>query len=151
MRFCESIQQCNSSRKLAGQDNDAPKKVRSILRPFRFFYPIKTLVGPRFSSVFRCFFLNLHHHMEVHRIKEATTNDVDAYRSKQKEAEEVENKAIADSITDQIVSLVRAHLENHAEDRDKILAVIKKYAQDIRFAYRKNISCVTSQLFPMII
>lgn len=57
-------------------------------------------------------------------------NDVDAYRSKQKEAEEAENKAIADSITDQIVSLVSAHLENHAEDRDKILAVIKKYAKD---------------------
>ena len=57
-------------------------------------------------------------------------NDVDAYRSKQKEAEEAENKAIADSITDQIVSLVSAHLENYAEDRDKILAVIKKYAKD---------------------
>ena len=89
--------------------------------------------------------------MEVHRIKEITTNDVDAYRSKQKEAEEAENKAIADSITDQIVSLVSAHLENHADDRDKILAVIKKYVKDIRFAYRRKIACVTSQLFPMII
>lgn len=57
-------------------------------------------------------------------------NDIDAYRSKQREAEESENRAIADGITDQVMALINSHLETHKEDRDDIVTIVKKYAKD---------------------
>jgi hypothetical protein len=57
-------------------------------------------------------------------------NDVDAYRSKQKEAEESENRAIASSITDQVMAIINAHMESHPEDRDDIAAIVRKFAKD---------------------
>lgn len=58
------------------------------------------------------------------------TDQIEDYRSKQREAEEAENKVIADSITDQALALINAHLENHADDRDNIVAIVKKFAKD---------------------
>lgn len=57
-------------------------------------------------------------------------NDVDAYRSKQREAAEAENRAIADGITDQVMVTINTHLESHADDRDAIISIVKKYAKD---------------------
>lgn len=57
-------------------------------------------------------------------------DDIDAYRSRQKEAEEAENRQIADGITDQIMTIINAHLEQHADDRDAIVAIVKKFAKD---------------------
>lgn len=56
--------------------------------------------------------------------------DPDNWRSKQKEAKDGEDRAIADSITDQVVEIVNAYLENHAEEREGIIAIVKKYAKD---------------------
>ena len=56
--------------------------------------------------------------------------DPDNWRSKQKEAKETENKIIADGITEQIMEIINNHLSNHAEDRDAIVTIVKKYAKD---------------------
>lgn len=57
-------------------------------------------------------------------------DDPDSWRSKQKEAADSEKKAVADGITDQIMAVINAHLESHAEDRDDIVAIVKKFAKD---------------------
>lgn len=57
-------------------------------------------------------------------------NDVDAYRSKQREAEEAEKRMVADSITDQIMDMINSHLATNPEDRDDIIVIVKKYAKD---------------------
>ena len=59
-------------------------------------------------------------------------DDPDSWRSKQKEAEEAESRQIADSITDQVLTLINVHLENNADDRDKMVAIVKKYAKDAK-------------------
>ena len=56
--------------------------------------------------------------------------DPDNWRSKQKEAKETENKVIADGITDQILAIINAHLEGHPDDRDDLIAIVKKFAKD---------------------
>lgn len=56
--------------------------------------------------------------------------DPDNWRAKQKEAEDTEKRIIAEGITDQIMAMINAHLENHAEDRDDIIAIVKKHAKD---------------------
>ena len=57
-------------------------------------------------------------------------DDPDNWRSKQKEAQETENRAIADGITDQVLAIINEHLEAHPEDRDDIVVIVKKYAKD---------------------
>lgn len=56
-------------------------------------------------------------------------NDIDAYRSKQKEAEEREDRMIADAITDTILETINAHLESHPDARDEFVAIVRKYAK----------------------
>ena len=60
----------------------------------------------------------------------AQNDDVDAYRSRQKEAEESESRGIADGITDQILTMINTYLESHPDDRNAIIAIVKKYAKD---------------------
>lgn len=56
-------------------------------------------------------------------------NNVDEYRSKQREAEEAESKEVADSITDKILEIINRYLETHPDERDSIVAIVKKYAK----------------------
>lgn len=56
-------------------------------------------------------------------------NDVDAYRSKQKEAEEAENRAISDSITDKVLEIINVYLETHPDEREDMVTIVKKYAK----------------------
>ena len=56
-------------------------------------------------------------------------NDVDAYRSKQREAEDAENTTIANSITDKALEVINGHLEKHQDARDEIVSIVKKYAK----------------------
>ena len=56
-------------------------------------------------------------------------NDVDDYRSRQREAEEEEARMVAGSITDKIIDIINGYLESNAGERDNIVAIVKKYAK----------------------
>ena len=56
-------------------------------------------------------------------------DDPDTWRAKQREAEEAENRAVADGITNKALELINAHLEGHPDDRDDIVVIVKKYAK----------------------
>lgn len=56
-------------------------------------------------------------------------DDPDNWRSAQKEAENAENRAIAEQIVEQIHQIVTAHLESHPDDKQAVVAVVKKYAK----------------------
>lgn len=57
-------------------------------------------------------------------------DDPDNWRTKQREAEDAEDKLIADQILNQVHELVTGHLAKHPEDRDKIISITKKYAKE---------------------
>lgn len=56
-------------------------------------------------------------------------DDPDNWRSKQKEAMESENRAIADGITNRILDIINTHLEKNPDDRDDIIVIVKEYAK----------------------
>ena len=55
------------------------------------------------------------------------TGDVDAYRSKQKEAESSEDRAIAEEIISQFDSLVRTFLADNPGKSDEVKTFVKRY------------------------
>ena len=57
-------------------------------------------------------------------------DDPDNWRSKQREAEDEEEKLVAQKIVEKIHDLVTAHLSEHPDDRQKIADITKKYARD---------------------
>ena len=57
-------------------------------------------------------------------------NDPDAYRRKQREAEEEEDRMIAEGIINQVHELVTSHLTDHPDDRQKIVTITKKFAKE---------------------
>lgn len=59
-----------------------------------------------------------------------TKDDPDNWRSKQKEAENQEQREIASAIIAQVDTIVNDHLRIHSEDRDAIMEMIKRYAKD---------------------
>lgn len=56
-------------------------------------------------------------------------DDPDAWRAKQKEAEESENRSISDGITDKVLEIINGHLEVNPDAREKIVEIVKKYAK----------------------
>lgn len=56
--------------------------------------------------------------------------DVDAYRSKQKEAEASEEIAIAEEIIHKVDTMVKTYLADHPDDRDAVLKFISKFAKN---------------------
>ncbi len=60
-------------------------------------------------------------------------NDVDAYRSKQKEAEVSEDKAIAEGILAEFDTVLRAYLADHSDESDKVKEFISKYAKKANY------------------
>lgn len=56
-------------------------------------------------------------------------DDPDNWRSAQKEAENAEDRAIAEKIVEQIHQLVTSYLESHPEDKQAVVAIVKKYAR----------------------
>lgn len=57
-------------------------------------------------------------------------DDPDNWRSRQKEAENAEDRLIAGKIVDEIHSLVTTHLANKPDDKQKIIALTKKYVKE---------------------
>lgn len=59
-----------------------------------------------------------------------TKDDPDNWRSKQKEAEQKEQREIAAAIILQVDAAVNGHLRDYPDDRDIIIEIIKKYARE---------------------
>lgn len=53
--------------------------------------------------------------------------DVDAIRSKQREAEHAEDRAIAEQIVREIDGIVRPYVADHEEDRDKVMKLLSRH------------------------
>lgn len=57
-------------------------------------------------------------------------SDVDEYRSKQKEAEVAESKAVAEEIIANFDTLLKTYLADHADMKDKVVKFISKFAKN---------------------
>ena len=68
--------------------------------------------------------------MNFFQIAALDGEDPDAWKAKQKAAEEAEDRAVAEQIIDQVHALVTSHLESNPDDRPKIVAITKKYAKE---------------------
>lgn len=56
--------------------------------------------------------------------------DPDDYRRRQKEAEDEEDRLIAEKIVEQIHALVTEHLKNNPDDKQKVIAITKKFVKE---------------------
>lgn len=56
--------------------------------------------------------------------------DPDNWRSKQRDAEEIEDRMIAEKIVEQIHTMVTDHLSGHPDDKQKIISITKKYVKE---------------------
>lgn len=64
------------------------------------------------------------------QIAQAAAEDVDAYRSRQKEAEVSEEKAVAEEIIRQFDTELKAYLSDHADKSEDVKKFISRYAKN---------------------
>lgn len=64
------------------------------------------------------------------QIAQAQAEDVDAYRSRQKEAEASEEKAVAEEIIRQFDAELKAYLSDHADKSEDVKKFISRYAKN---------------------
>lgn len=67
-----------------------------------------------------------------------TNDDIDAYRSKQKEAEVLESKAIAEQIIAEFDKIVREYLAGNPDKGDEVKKFVSKYAKDGKYQMIKE-------------
>lgn len=67
--------------------------------------------------------------MQFFQIAALDGEDPDSWRSKQKEAEQLENKLIAEKIVEEINAFVNEALAAHPEQRDNVIDITKKYVK----------------------
>ena len=60
-------------------------------------------------------------------------NDVDAYRSKQKEAEASEEKAIAGEIINQVDLMIKTYLSDNPDSAEAVKKFVTKYAKNANY------------------
>jgi hypothetical protein len=60
-------------------------------------------------------------------------SDVDAYRSKQKEAEASEDRAVAEGIIDQFDTILKAFIADHPDKKDDVVKFCGKYARNANY------------------
>lgn len=63
------------------------------------------------------------------QIAQKDAKDVDDYRSKQKEAQEAEKKAVVASLIDQFDVMLKKFLADHPEKKDEVVEFISRYAK----------------------
>jgi len=73
-------------------------------------------------------------------------NDVDAYRSKQKEAEESVNKAVVVGVIGEIDKFVKGYLAEHADKREEMIEFISKYVKNANYNAIKDLETATQLL-----
>ena len=66
--------------------------------------------------------------MNFFQIAALDNEDPDSFRSKQKAAEEQEQREVAKQIVEEIHRMVTEHLEKSPDDRNKVITITKKYA-----------------------
>lgn len=67
--------------------------------------------------------------LQYFQIASLDKEDPDDWRSKQREAETLETRLMAEAINDQINTLVNERMESHPEDKPKVQAIVKKFAK----------------------
>lgn len=65
-------------------------------------------------------------------------NDVDAYRSKQKEAEASEEKAIAAEIINQVDLMIKTYLSDYPDESEAVKKFVSKYAKNANYLVIKE-------------
>jgi len=73
-------------------------------------------------------------------------NDVDAYRSKQKEAEDSVNKAVVVGVIGEIDKLVKGYLAEHTDKREEMIEFISKYVKGANYNAIKDLDVATQLL-----
>lgn len=81
-------------------------------------------LGSALSYSMRQFLLNFF------QIASLDDEDPDAYRRKQQEALDAEDRIIAEGIVEQIHEYVTGYLQTHEGDKPKVTALVKKYAKE---------------------
>lgn len=76
----------------------------------------------------------------------AQDNDVDAYRSKQKDAEESESKAILKSVIERIDMHIKRFFVDHPEKKDEVKKFLAKYAKDSNYFAIKDVAVASKLL-----
>lgn len=71
-------------------------------------------------------------------------NDVDAYRSKQKEAEESENKAVVAGLIAEINKMVKSFVQDNPDKRDEMIEFISKYVKNANYNAIKDLETATN-------
>lgn len=59
--------------------------------------------------------------------------DVDAYRSKQKEAQEFEDRAVAKGIIDTFDTTLKTYMSDHPEKREEIMKFVSRFAKGANY------------------
>ena len=67
--------------------------------------------------------------LQFFQIAQLDESDPDAWRSKQKAAEDEGNRAVAAAINEESLKLINMVLEKKPEERDNVLAIVRKYAK----------------------
>ena len=73
-------------------------------------------------------------------------NDVDAYRSKQKEAEDSVNRAVVAGIIGEIDRFVKGIVSEHADKREEMIEFISKYVKGANYIAIKDLETATQLL-----
>lgn len=73
-------------------------------------------------------------------------NDVDAYRSKQKEAEDSVNRAVIAGIIGEIDRFVKGIVSEHADKREEMIEFISKYVKGANYIAIKDLETATQLL-----
>ena len=80
------------------------------------------------------------------QIAQAVAEDVDSYRSRQKEAEVSEEKAIADEIIKQFDTEFKAYISDHPDDIEKLKKFVQRYVKSADYFKIKEPALATKLL-----
>ena len=76
--------------------------------------------------------------VDYFQIPQVASQDVDDYRSKQKEAEEAEDKAVAEAIIAEFDTLLKSYLSDHPDKKDEAVRFIQRFVKDAKYLSIKN-------------
>ena len=76
--------------------------------------------------------------VDYFQIPQVASKDVDEYRSKQKEAEAAEDKAVAEAIIVEFDTLLKTYLADHPESKDEAVKFITRFVKNANYFTIKN-------------
>lgn len=75
-----------------------------------------------------------------------TDQDIDAFRSKQKEAEEIETKAVIAGIIGEVDKIVKNTVQTNPEKREELIEYISRFAKGANYNAIKDLTTATNLL-----